>query len=350
MNPPYGRIRLTPIERERWEHVLHGHANRYALFLASAVEQLPETGGVLTALVPAGWLGGAYFQRLRDVLAHKAPLTDVGFVGDRSGVFATTVLQETVLATMVTGSKGGAAVRCEQLGIDRGEVARKGVGSGRLPVDRSRPWLLPRRTEDLSLIKAASAMSGRLVDYDWSVSTGPLVWNRHKDQISAHHVDGAAPVVWAADIEGGRLRQSEARRAQRFLRFANDRQRTIFALEQPAVLVQRTTAPEQPRRLVAAEVDQATLDAWGGRIVVENHVNVLRCDDADSPLTTHILVALLDSPEFDRLYRCLTGSVAVSAYELGSLPLPDAKTLRRWGRLSALGLRQAITRAYGGAS
>ncbi|HYT09482.1 MAG TPA: hypothetical protein VEL73_02365, partial [Mycobacteriales bacterium] len=32
-NPPYGRVRLGEDDRERWAHVLYGHANRYSLFL-----------------------------------------------------------------------------------------------------------------------------------------------------------------------------------------------------------------------------------------------------------------------------------------------------------------------------
>ncbi len=102
-------------------------------------------------------------------------------------------------------------------------------------------------------------------------------------------------------------------------------------LSQPAVLVQRTTAPEQQRRLVVSVLDRETLEAtWGGSVVVENHVNVLRCAAGDSPLTPRVLAALLSSDPVDRLYRCLTGSVAVSAYELEALPLPGAEVLLHW--------------------
>jgi adenine-specific DNA-methyltransferase len=41
------------------------------------------------------------------------------------------------------------------------------------------------------------------------------------------------------------------------------------------VLVQRTTAPEQVRRLVVGVLAAATITSWDGRVVVENHLNVL---------------------------------------------------------------------------
>jgi adenine-specific DNA-methyltransferase len=43
MNPPYGRVRLAPAERERYAHVLYGHANLYGLFMAGAAFSLPSS-------------------------------------------------------------------------------------------------------------------------------------------------------------------------------------------------------------------------------------------------------------------------------------------------------------------
>jgi adenine-specific DNA-methyltransferase len=40
MNPPYGRVRLTPEDRARFASTLYGHANLYGLFLAAALEIL----------------------------------------------------------------------------------------------------------------------------------------------------------------------------------------------------------------------------------------------------------------------------------------------------------------------
>lgn len=112
------------------------------------------------------------------------------------------------------------------------------------------------------------------------------------------------------------------------------------------MLLQRTTAPEQPRRLIAAELAVSGLKRWGGRVVVENHLNVLTCVDPESPLSARLLLALLDSPVFDRLYRCLTGSVAVSAYELSAMPLPDRNTLLSWAPHSDTRIAREIENYY----
>ncbi|HEV7827579.1 MAG TPA: hypothetical protein VGP04_01780 [Pseudonocardiaceae bacterium] len=326
MNPPYGRIRLDEHERIRWSHAVYGHANRYGLFMAAGAARLKH-GGVLAALVPAGWLGGSYFQRLRAHLAATAPLHRITFVRERTDVFATGVLQETLLATFVRGEQPP-EVQCDSLAVN-GHGNRVFIGTASSPQLPNQPWPLPREAGDVPLVRRAATLGARLPDYGWKISTGPLVWNRAKDRISAQCRDGSVTIVWAADLEGGRPRRARVREPQRWLHLRPGDDLTLV-LDCPAVLVARTTAPEQPRRILAAELDAGCLEQWGGRVVVENHVNVLTCIDPESPLSAPLLMALLRSVAFDRLYRCLTGSVAVSAYELSAMPLPDRSTLLGW--------------------
>jgi adenine-specific DNA-methyltransferase len=327
MNPPYGRVRLAADDRARWTDSLFGHANRFGLFLHAAIERTAPDG-LIGAVLPTSFLGGAYYQRLRELIASQAPLVRLVFVDERSGVFSGDVLQETCLAVFRRGQTAEDVV-CSIQPTD-GRRKLHSIGRVRLPHRRrDLPWLLPRAERDTPLVDRAAGLTARLSDYGWKASTGPLVWNRHKPQISAEPGEGALPIVWAADLRAGRVEASRARARQRWIRL---RERDEFMrLSQPAVLVQRTTAPEQQRRLVVSVLDRETLEAtWGGSVVVENHVNVLRCAAGDSPLTPRVLAALLSSDPVDRLYRCLTGSVAVSAYELEALPLPGAEVLLHW--------------------
>jgi adenine-specific DNA-methyltransferase len=342
MNPPYGRVRLDRHERARWSHAVYGHANRYGLFMAAGAAQLRQ-GGVLAALVPAGWLGGSYSQRLRAHLAAVAPLHRVAYVRERSDVFSTGVLQETLLATFVRGVQPQ-DVRCEALAVN-GHSTRVPIGTARSPVIPDLPWPLPRAADDVPLVRHSANLTARLSDYGWKASTGPLVWNRAKDRISAHRHLGSVEIMWAADLDNGRLRRARLRQPQRWLHLRPGDERSLV-LDRPAVLVQRTTAPEQPRRLVAAELDAVCLEEWGGGVVIENHLNVLTCQDPESPLTARLLLALLDSDAFDRLYRCLTGSVAVSAYELAAMPLPDKSALLSWVLLDGTRLVREIEGYY----
>lgn len=341
MNPPFGRATLNAEERQRWNRSLYGHANWYGIFLHSAVDQVRD-GGLVAAVLPASFLGGSYYQRLRTFLAEEAPLVRLRLIDGRAGIFASGVLQETCLAVFHRGARPG-RVTCSTQRVN-GRVRSVSLGDVRLvPSATDLPWLLPRSAEDRSLVRSAVAHTRRLRDYGWKASTGPLVWNRHKPRIRDEEGDGAVPILWAADIKSRRVKRNPIRDSHRWIELReND---DFMRLASAAVLVQRTTAPEQPRRLVAAQLTDEELLAWGGSVVVENHVNVLHCCDVRSPLTPRLLTALLNTATFDRLFRCMTGTVAVSAYELEALPLPAPDVLRGWDALSegALAAEVAVT-------
>lgn len=343
MNPPYGRAALGDTARNRWAASLYGHANWYGVFLHAAVERVKE-GGIVAAVMPTSFLGGAYYQRLRRFLNEHAPLVRLRLIDDRAGVFASGVLQETCLALFEKGSLPG-PVACSKQAIN-GRVRSVNLGRTNLSTTMpDLPWMLPRSPSDGALVRAASAYPHRLRDFGWKASTGPLVWNRCKPQISADRCAGAVPILWAADVEPGRVRRSAARSTQRWIVLRG--RDKFMQLSEPVVLVQRTTAPEQPRRLVAAELTRDALrDEWGGTVVVENHVNVLRCESSRGDLPPHLLTAILNTPTLDRLFRCMTGTVAVSAYELEALPLPGADVVRSWSTMNESELAAAVAETF----
>ncbi len=335
MNPPYGRVQLNPHERARFADSLYGHANLYGLFMAAALESL-DSKGVLAALVPTSFLAGRYFENLRSALSRETPIREIEFVADRNGSFSG-VLQETCLATF-TRTKAR-KVTVANINGQINEVVK--IVAPR----KGQPWLLPRRADDAPVAAAAIAMPLTLASAGWQVSTGPLVWNRRKKDLTAGRTNSSASIIWAADIDGGVIHRDPARDSHRFLTLKGSDEQ-VMVLSQPAILIQRTTAPEQHRRLVAAYLSAEVLQDWGGRVVVENHVNVARPWTSKPALSAESLSHLFATDTIDRVLRCLSGSVAVSAYELESLPLPEAEVLERWAQLDDEHLTRAISDAY----
>ena len=93
--------------------------------------------------------------------------------------------------------------------------------------------------------------------------------------------------------------------------------------------MQRTTAKEQRRRLIAAELP-ASLIKQHGAVVIENHLNMIRRSNCEAPtVSAGVVSALLNSEILDQAFRCINGSVAVSAFELEALPLPPPEDIRQ---------------------
>ena len=330
-NPPFGKVTLEPALRTHFARSLFGHANLYGVFTDLAI-RLCRPGGIIGYVTPASFLGGQYFKNLRALLAAEAPPIAIDFIADRAGVFDQ-VLQETILITLGKGRGGGAVSVHTTHTVDRA-LACESVASGRfpLPEDAHSPWLLPRDSEDVEFLRGLQAMPNRLRHYGMSVSTGPLVWNRHKNQLAARLGAGRYPLIWAESIlSSGDFRFSASKREHQPYFTLDVGQEHLLTLE-PAVLVQRTTAKEQSRRLIAALLPRKFIEEHGG-VIVENHLNLVYAARGQASVSLHAIAALLNSGVVDRIFRCSNGSVAVSAFEIESLPLPPRDAMDALERL-----------------
>ncbi len=337
-NPPYGRLTLAPSLRAQYNRSLFGHANLYGVFTDLAVRLVAE-GGIIAYVTPTSFLGGQYFKALRNLLAEVAPPYSMDFVTDREGVFDD-VLQEMLLAVYKKGPRADrlAAVHFLQPADDGNSVSVEPVG--RYAVARGEePWLLPREHSQAALFKQILKMRARLANYGYSVSTGPLVWNRHKTQL---RVDpdrtGTLPLIWAESVLPNRFHFSAARRNHVPYICLHDNQNFLIT-NRSCILVQRTTAKEQQRRLIAAVLPQSFLDQHGG-VVVENHLNMVRAN-GQARVKLETVCALLNTKVVDCAFRCISGSVAVSAYELNALPMPDVDQMQKLEHILTTGATNA---------
>ena len=324
-NPPYGRVTLPPASRAQFERSLYGHANLYGLFTDLALQHA-KSGGVIAYVTPTSFLAGGYFRNLRELLTRLAPPVSFDFVESRKGVFDS-VLQETLLACY---RKDGARTdgSAHTLTLGSGAVTRvERAGPFRVPEVGAAPWLVPRDPGQAALIERTGAMPDRLRSWGYTVSTGPLVWNRHKPQLRSTPGPGRLPLIWAESISTDGTFRFRAERRNHEPYFEVGAGDEWLVVRSPCVLLQRTTAKEQRRRLVAAELPRDLLRTHDG-VVVENHLNMIRPLTGCTPrVKAAVLTALLNSEVLDRVFRCLSGSVAVSAYELEALPLPDPTDL-----------------------
>lgn len=348
-NPPYGRTSLSPGRRSQFARSIYGHANLYGVFTDAALHWA-KPGGVVAYVTPTSMLSGLYYKALRELLASEAPPVAISFVGERNGVFAD-VLQETMLATY---RRSGVATpgTVGFIAAADGQVVKHKGGSFTLPTVAHAPWLLPRAENQQALTKRLRAMRHRLSDYGYGVSTGPLVWNRFKEQFQMTAAKATFPVIWAESItsDGRFAWRSEKRNHLPW--FAARRPKDDWLIvTRPCVLLQRTTAKEQPRRLIAAELSQSFIRRHGG-VIVENHLNMVRAIDDTPKITPAVIAALLNSKSVDAAFRCINGSVAVSAFELEELPLPEPAIMAKLAQLVAQGAERSaieavIAQAYG---
>ena len=344
-NPPYGRVRLPDDMRARYRRSLHGHANLYGLFTDLALRHA-KADGVVAYITPTSFLAGRYFTALRRLLGRQAPPVTVDVVRARKGVFDD-ALQETALAVFQKGQgPGPIAVR----GVDvtsAGELWAEPIGTVVLPRNPSDPWVLPRERAHGPFVARLAATQHRLADWGWTVSTGPLVWNRHKPQLRWRASTCTRSLIWAEAVGADGTFRFPATKPNHPPHFALRPEVDDWLLvDRPCVLLQRTTAKEQARRLIAAPLTQTFLDAHDGAVVVENHLNMVRpVADGTPKVSAEALAAFLNGDAADAAFRCISGSVAVSAYELEAMPVPPPSAMRALEETLARGVGPGEVRA-----
>lgn len=325
-NPPYGRVSLEPNMRQKYARSLFGHANLYGLFTDLAIRMIKKNSGVVAFLTPTSFLGGQYFTALRTLITDKTTPIAFDFVSDRNGVFDD-VLQETMLTTFKAGTHNTPAQISSliPMGLNKAKIEKIGnieIESG------GTTWLLPRVKEDLFLLKNLKSMPLRLGNLGYSVSTGQLVWNRFKPQLRNVKSRNSYPLIWAESITPTGFRFSADRKNH--VPYIEIKPNQAFLLTTvQCVLVQRTTSKEQSRRILAAILPQEFIDKTNG-VVVENHINVVHSEGLFSEINPETIATLLNSETVDRVFRCISGSVAVSAYELNSIPLPSLDKIKEF--------------------
>jgi adenine-specific DNA-methyltransferase len=326
-NPPYRK--MTSVEvlavGEGYNNVVQSQPNLYGLFIALCVKLL-RFNGHAALVTPTSFLTGKYFSSLRKYLAEEAEVLKIGMVSDRTGVFID-VEQETALTLL---KRSPPLLRQPDTTVSL--VARDGsyraVGTCNLSSSGA-AWTIPRTEADVGMLERISRSPWRISDYGYRVRIGIFVWNR--DQRPTYFNKEAAPqdasstifpLVWSSDI-GTDLQlkfgtKSNDHVEPAWVKFDNSEHTGVVT--RPAVVLQRVTSNDQPKRLVGAIVPMEFIERHGG-FVAENHVVVL--EQVAPGFSPANLARLLACTTIDRYFRCISGSINVSAYELLHLPLPN---------------------------
>ncbi len=343
-NPAFGKVKKTREMGRTFARSLYGHPNLYGMLTDVAVHLAKAEGGVIAYLTPTSYLGGEYFKSLRKLLAEQARPVTIDIVESRTDVFAD-VLQEVALTCFRRGRQARDAA-CYVIDVDQGGLSISETGRLMLPRNATEPWIVPRVPDDAALVAKLATMPTRIRNWGYQISTGPLVWNRHKEQLHAEWADGRYPVIWAeAVMPDGRFSVQASK--------SNHREKVWFtprSLNDPnlvrkgCVLAQRTTAKEQDRRIICAVMPPEVVKKHKA-VAVENHLNMFVPTSARPGVSLHALAAFLSTRAADRVIRCINGSVALSASELEAMPLPSVDDLT--DALGAPDLESAVCRLYG---
>lgn len=312
-NPPYGRMSIDDVHSDDWQKVTHsGHINKYALF-SELCFRAAKPGGLIVLVIPSSFRSGPLYNRLRSFIRSQGEVLTIGSISGRDGVFLD-VAQDISVLVVRKGKEHSPYSKVRFLAIAQC-LTPQPVVEETLPYGPGDAWPLP--ASDPETVGGAT-----LADYGVKVRAGYFVWNREPARLlSKLGIQRGYPLIWAKNVRSGELCRPAGKKGAKtdFVSFSMD---STAIVTKSAAVMQRTTNDKQPRRLIAAMVDPAVVQKWGG-FVTENHTIVLTADD---PEMLALAVGLLNTAAADVRYRRVSGTAAVSVILLRQLDLPHPNT------------------------
>ena len=182
----------------------------------------------------------------------------------------------------------------------------------------------------------------RLSDLELKAETGKIQFDRYREYAQEFKNDESSRLIWAENVQRYWIQESQKRIGKEWL--AQD----IVTRIQPnitgrGIITQRTSANEQPRRIVATLITQEV--AGTGNVYSENGTNFISLDD--SAIAGTFVIGALNSSPMEYIFRRLNSNVHVSAGEINKLPFPPTPDEDALNKIEALVLSLLELRGVG---
>ena len=331
LNPPYKKINTASDHRALLRAAGLETVNLYSGFVGLTVA-LMQKGGEVVAIIPRSFCNGPYYQAFRRFILTRAAIRHIHLFDTRNKAFKDDgVLQENIIMRLTCGERQGEvtiSVSADDTFSDYREAVHP-FESIVFPADAQKFIHIPTGEGD-DLLKSAE-FRYRLEELGLSVSTGPVVDFRMKDDLRADPEPGTVPLLYPGHFtRDGFAWPKPGFKKANAIRHTRETAKWLFPCGFYAV-VRRFSSKEERRRVVASVVEPAALQAE--MIGFENHLNVLH--DRKKPLTEDMargIAIYLNATAVDQYFRRFNGHTQVNATDLRTMRYPNREAIIALGK------------------
>ncbi len=330
LNPPYKKIGNESRHRALLRAAGLETVNLYSGFVGLALELL-EPGGELVAIIPRSFCNGPYYQPFRRFILRRAAIQHIHLFDSRNKAFKNDgVLQENIIFKLVRGGDQGCVTVSTSTDDSFADLETKQHDFARIvfPDDANKFIHIP--TGDDEQILESASFSHSLADLGLTVSTGPVVDFRLRDDLRADPEGGTVPLLYPGHFGISGLQWPKPGfKKPNAIRDTTATRKWLYPNGHYAV-VRRFSSKEERRRIVANVIDPARLPAK--MIGIENHLNVFHSKRQPiSEVLAHGLATYLNATAVDSYFRRFNGHTQVNATDLRSMRYPSHEALLALG-------------------
>jgi adenine-specific DNA-methyltransferase len=331
LNPPYKKIGSDSKHRALLRAAGLETVNLYTGFVGLALELL-ELGGELVAIIPRSFCNGPYYQPFRRFILRRAEIRHIHLFDARNKAFKDDgVLQENIIIKMVRGRDQGSVTVSTSTDDSFADYEEKPRAFARIVFPDDADQFIHIPTGDDEQILERASFSHSLADLGLTVSTGPVVDFRLRDDLRANPEAGTVPLLYPGHFNGTGLHWPKLGfKKPNAIRDCVEIRKWLYPNGFYAV-VRRFSSKEERRRIVANVIDPAHLPAEV--IGIENHLNVFHAKRQPiSEDLAHGLAAYLNATAVDTYFRRFNGHTQVNATDLRAMRYPSSDALIALGQ------------------
>ena len=283
-----------------------GRMNIYQLFFGIG-ESLLTKNGILVYIHPKTLFGDAYLAATRKFLFEHFNSTTLINIVARRGVFDS-VLQSVVVSIWGKGDLSQIRVANIFSRSDFEQLTYIDLTKEQLVLDSGKLLVSSDKTtyEIMAKIQAQDTIRANF-------RTGRLEWNKYKPHLSSTPNPNSLRLIFGENVQRYEFVESKKRSDMSYITCKN-----LPKMERLSILTQRTTAVEQPWRIIATLIDPRD---YNFGLTTENHVNVF---EVENRILAEYFLGILQSRFIDFYFRLLNSNTQVSSGELNTLPIPNA--------------------------
>lgn len=343
MNPPYKKIHSKSLHRKILEGLNLHAPNLYAAFIALAIKLL-RPNGELVAIVPRSFCNGPYFREFRKLLLSELSLEKIHIFDSRANAFkANKVLQENIIfhaikkkqsaeVTITSSSQASFIKDKETKEIFADDMTRRKVSFEKIvrPNDPEKFIHISSSDLDQVVVDRLSVFKTSLTELGLSVSTGPVVDFRLKDDLLKDVDDKSVPLLYPVHFKNYSLAWPQESKKPNAIKVSDLSRKWLWKNKGTYIATRRFSSKEEKKRLVAFAYDANLPYEFIG---FENHLNVFHVQNEgfDKDLA-HGLLAYLNSSLLDQYFRQFNGHTQVNSTDLRALNYPSRNILKRIGK------------------
>ena len=326
LNPPYKKIGNDSRHRALLRAAGLETVNLYTGFVGLALELL-EPGGELVAIIPRSFCNGPYYQPFRRFILRRAAIRHIHLFDARNKAFkADGVLQENIVVKLVRGVTQDRVTVSTSTDDSFADYAERHHAFERIVFPDDADAFIHIPTGDDEQILERASFGHSLTDLGLTVSTGPVVDFRLRDDLRADPEAGAVPLLYPGHFKGTGLQWPKPGfKKPNAIRDCMATRKWLYPNGFYAV-VRRFSSKEERRRIVANVIDPTRLPAK--MIGIENHLNVFHAKRQPiSEDLAHGLSAYLNATAVDTYFRRFNGHTQVNATDLRAMRYPSRDAL-----------------------